>query len=292
MTYEAFWQPLTRIYDTGEAKAVARMVMEMRFGLTMTDIICGRTGDDEEMRIIQQRLLTGEPVQYVLGEAEFGERTFIVEPGVLIPRPETYELCLWVIEESGEWRVERGEWREESGEWREKSGCSILDIGTGSGCIACTLAAAMPEAQVTAWDISDDALRIAAMNAERTSVNVAFRKVDVLNSPILNREEQGFDIIVSNPPYICNKERVSMERNVLEHEPHLALFVPDDDPLLFYRTIARYAVKTLNPGGRLFFEINPLYANELLTMLSEEGFRNSEVRNDQFGKQRFTQSWL
>ena len=285
MTYEAFWQPLTQIYDTGEAKAVARMVMEMRFGLTMTDIICGQTGDDEEMRIIQQRLLTGEPVQYVLGEAEFGGHTFHVEPGVLIPRPETCELCQWILEE-------RGERREEREVKKEESTHSILDIGTGSGCIACTLAAAIPEAQVTAWDISKDALRIAAMNAERTNVSVTFQKVDVLNDSLPNGDGQGFDTIVSNPPYICNKERANMERNVLEHEPHLALFVPDDDPLLFYRTIARYAAKVLNPNGRLFFEINPLYANDLLIMLSEEGFRNNEVRNDQFGKQRFTQSWL
>lgn len=150
----------------------------------------------------------------------------------------------------------------------------------------------MPEAQVTAWDISKDALRIAAMNAERTNVSVTFQKVDVLNDSLPNGDGQGFDTIVSNPPYICNKERANMERNVLEHEPHLALFVPDDDPLLFYRAIARYAAKALKPGGRIFFEINPLYADDMLAMLSEEGFAHRETRNDQFGKQRFIQSWL
>ena len=279
MTFEKFWKPLTTIYEAGEAKAVARLVMEVRFGLSMTDVVCGKTGDEAEMQILQQRLLTGEPVQYILGEADFGGRTFHVEPGVLIPRPETYELCRWIMVD-GRWKMENGR------------NVSILDIGTGSGCIACTLAAELPDAEVMAWDISDDALRIAAENAKRTNVQVSFEKVDILNTPLLYREGLGvgLDLIVSNPPYICNKERETMERNVLEHEPELALFVPDDDPLLFYRAIARYAAKALNPSGALYFEINPLYVNEMLQMLSDEGFSHTEVRNDQFGKQRFTKS--
>ncbi len=281
MTFEKFWKPLTTIYEAGEAKAVARLVMEVRFGLSMTDVVCGKTGDEAEMQILQQRLLTGEPVQYILGEADFGGRTFHVEPGVLIPRPETYELCRWIMVD-GRWKMENGR------------NVSILDIGTGSGCIACTLAAELPDAEVMAWDISDDALRIAAENAKRTNVQVSFEKVDILNTPLLYREGLGvgLDLIVSNPPYICNKERETMERNVLEHEPELALFVPDDDPLLFYRAIARYAAKALNPSGALYFEINPLYVNEMLQMLSDEGFSHTEVRNDQFGKQRFTKSCL
>ncbi len=281
MTFEKFWKPLTTIYEAGEAKAVARLVMEVRFGLSMTDVVCGKTGDEAEMQILQQRLLTGEPVQYILGEADFGGRTFHVEPGVLIPRPETYELCRWIMVD-GRWKMENGR------------NVSILDIGTGSGCIACTLAAELPNAEVMAWDISDDALRIAAENAKRTNVQVSFEKVDILNTPLLYREGLGvgLDLIVSNPPYICNKERETMERNVLEHEPELALFVPDDDPLLFYRAIARYAAKALNPSGALYFEINPLYVNEMLQMLSDEGFSHTEVRNDQFGKQRFTKSQI
>ena len=281
MTFEKFWKPLTTIYEAGEAKAVARLVMEVRFGLSMTDVVCGKTGDEAEMQILQQRLLTGEPVQYILGEADFGGRTFHVEPGVLIPRPETYELCRWIMVD-GRWKMENGR------------NVSILDIGTGSGCIACTLAAELPNAEVMAWDISDDALRIAAENAKRTNVHVSFEKMDILNTPLLYREGLGvgLDLIVSNPPYICNKERETMERNVLEHEPELALFVPDDDPLLFYRAIARYAAKALNPSGALYFEINPLYVNEMLQMLSDEGFSHTEVRNDQFGKQRFTKSQI
>lgn len=286
MTYNELWRQLTQVYDDYEAKAIARMVYEVRFGLMPSDLFIGKdtqlsTDDQKLLAEITQRLLTGEPIQYVLGEAEFGGRTFHVEPGVLIPRPETYELCQWIMEER-------------RGKKEEGRNTSILDIGTGSGCIACTLAAELADAEVTAWDISDDALRIATENAKRTNVHVSFEKVDVLNTSLLNRERPatGLDIIVSNPPYICNKERATMERNVLEHEPELALFVPDDDPLLFYRTIARFAAKTLNPGGALYFEINPLYVSEMQQMLSKEGFSHTEIRNDQFGKQRFTKSCL
>ena len=286
MTYNELWRQLTQVYDDYEAKAIARMVYEVRFGLMPSDLFIGKdtqlsTDDQKLLAEITQRLLTGEPIQYVLGEAEFGGRTFHVEPGVLIPRPETYELCQWIMEER-------------RGKREEGRNTSILDIGTGSGCIACTLAAELADAEVTAWDISDDALRIATENAKRTNVHVSFEKVDVLNTSLLNRERPatGLDIIVSNPPYICNKERATMERNVLEHEPELALFVPDDDPLLFYRTIARFAAKALNPSGALYFEINPLYVSEMQQMLSKEGFSHTEIRNDQFGKQRFTKSCL
>ena len=286
MTYNELWRQLTQVYDDYEAKAIARMVYEVRFGLMPSDLFIGKdtqlsTDDQKLLAEISQCLLTGEPIQYVLGEAEFGGRTFHVEPGVLIPRPETYELCQWIMEER-------------RGKKEEGRNTSILDIGTGSGCIACTLAAELADAEVTAWDISDDALRIATENAKRTNVHVSFEKVDVLNTSLLNRERPatGLDIIVSNPPYICNKERATMERNVLEHEPELALFVPDDDPLLFYRTIVRFAAKALNPSGALYFEINPLYVSEMQQMLSKEGFSHTEIRNDQFGKQRFTKSCL
>ena len=286
MTYEEFWHPLQTLYETGEAKAIARTVLEVCFNLTMTDILCGKVtqlsaNDQNKLKEILQRLLTGEPVQYVLGEADFGGISFHVEPGVLIPRPETYELCQWVLEESEKWK-------------EEKRNASFLDIGTGSGCIAITLALGIPETQVTAWDISEKALQIAAENAKRTNVNVSFEKVDVLNTPLLYREGLGvsLDIIVSNPPYILNKERAGMERNVLAFEPHQALFVPDDDPLLFYRAIAHYAAMALKPDGKLFFEINPLCVEEMKVMLQQEGFRHTEIKEDQFGKQRFTKSWL
>lgn len=296
MTYNELWRQLTQVYDDYEAKAIARMVYEIRFGLMPSDLFIGKdtqlsTDDQELLAEIAQRLLTGEPVQYVLGEAEFGGRTFHVEPGVLIPRPETYELCQWITEDGGLTK-------------EDGKNLSILDIGTGSGCIACTLAADIPNTQVTAWDISEEALRIAAENAKRMGVEVNFEKRDVLNDiptiyerpcyDLATTSQQPcceLDIIVSNPPYICEKERMTMERNVLDHEPELALFVPDEDPLLFYRAIAHLAAKALRPGGALYFEINPLYVNEMQQMLSDAGFSHTEVRNDQFGKQRFTKSW-
>lgn len=160
---------------------------------------------------------------------------------------------------------------------------SILDIGTGSGCIAITVALALPQAHVTAWDISTDALAIAAGNAHRLGASVRFEHQDALNAP---DDEERWDVIVSNPPYICDRERADMSDNVLSYEPELALFVPDSDPLLFYRAIARYASKALKPGGRLLFETNTAYAHEVAQTMANEGFTAIEVRNDCFGKPR------
>lgn len=160
---------------------------------------------------------------------------------------------------------------------------SILDIGTGSGCIAITVALALPQARVTAWDISTDALAIAAGNAHRLGASVRFEHQDALNAP---DDEERWDVIVSNPPYICDRERADMSDNVLSYEPKLALFVPDSDPLLFYRAIARYASKALKPGGRLLFETNTAYAHEVAQTMADEGFTAIEVRNDCFGKPR------
>ena len=159
----------------------------------------------------------------------------------------------------------------------------ILDIGTGSGCIAITVALALPQAHVTAWDISTDALAIAAGNAHRLGASVRFEHQDALNAP---DDEERWDVIVSNPPYICDKERADMSDNVLSYEPELALFVPDSDPLLFYHAIARYASKALKPGGRLLFETNTAYAHEVAQAMADEGFTAIEVRNDCFGKPR------
>ena len=160
---------------------------------------------------------------------------------------------------------------------------SILDIGTGSGCIAITVALALPQARVTAWDISTDALAIAAGNAHRLGASVRFEHQDALSAP---DDEARWDVIVSNPPYICDRERADMSDNVLSYEPELALFVPDSDPLLFYRAIARYASKALKPGGRLLFETNTAYAHEVAQAMANEGFTAIEVRNDYFGKPR------
>ncbi len=285
MKYEELWEPLTTIYDSGEAKAITRYLLEIGYGLTMTNIICGKVESlsEEELKAMLNRLLKGEPVQYVTGVAEFGGRRFHVEPGVLIPRPETAELCQWIIDEEGRRTKEEGEMKDEEGG-------SILDIGTGSGCIACTLAAELPKSEVTAWDISDDALRIAQENAQNIRVNIKFEKADILSispSSFLLPPSSRYSTIVSNPPYICNKEREGMEQNVLDHEPSLALFVPDEDPLLFYRAITRFAKTALQDGGNLYFEINPLYAQPLEQLMQEEGFSDICFRYDSFGKQRF-----
>ena len=276
MKYESLWRRLTGIYDTDEAKAIVRFVLDVRFGLTLTDIVCGKTDhlsktDQKDLEDLIQRLEKGEPVQYVLGVAEFCGRTFHVEPGVLIPRPETSELVQWISQEDGPFAT------------------SVLDVGTGSGCIAITLALEMPEAKVTAWDISKEALTIAQKNAKALGANVTFEQQDILNPRNQDNSlsPNSWDIIVSNPPYICNQEKATMERHVLEHEPHLALFVPDDNPLRFYRAIANYAQKTLNTNGVLYFELNPLYAIDTERMVQDLGFVETEIKLDMFGKQRF-----
>ncbi len=280
MNYQELWHRLSEVYDAGEAKALARMLYEVRYGLSLGDLLMGRddTVPQDELEQIVVRLEHQEPIQYVLGQADFCGRTFRVSPAVLIPRPETEELCQWVVEEV------REQWRA-AGE-----ALSVLDIGTGSGCIAVTLAAELPGARVTAWDISEEALLVARENARRNGVSVSFEHHDALHAT--TKEEPRTDLIVSNPPYICNKERTAMEANVLEHEPHTALFVPDDDPLLFYRAIARYGREALKPGGRLYFEINPLYATSLSEMLRRMSYHDIAIKADQYGKQRMIRACL
>ncbi len=274
MSYQQFWRSLAQTYDEGEAKAIARMVYEVRFGLTLPDLLLGKdtqlsADQQEELQEIVRRLQKQEPVQYILGQAEFCGRTFHVAPGVLIPRPETEELCRWIAKEAKGIREH-----------------SILDIGTGSGCIAITLAAELPEAQVTAWDISEQALVIARDNAKQLNINVRFEQVDILHYQNTSPSPSSLSLIVSNPPYILNKERARMENNVLGYEPHLALFVPDDDPLLFYRAIATFGQKALKPSGSLYFEINPLCTAELQDLLRMMSYHDIETRCDEYGKQR------
>ena len=283
MTYRELWQSLTSRYTESEAKAVARYLLEVGYGLSMTDILSGVAEriPADEMEENRRRLLNGEPVQYVIGKAEFGGRIFKVSPAVLVPRPETYELCQWVE-------------KEERGERKEERDYSVLDIGTGSGCIAITLALDMPYAKVEAWDISEKALNIARQNAESLNAQVHFRQVDALNEPTEDSSlftlHSSLNIIISNPPYICKQEATAMEAHVLDHEPHQALFVPDNDPLLFYRAIAQYGKSALVAGGWLYFEINPLYHEVLKKMLDEMGYFGIEMRKDQFGQWRFARA--
>lgn len=295
MTYNQLWKRLTAIYNEREAQAIVRTVLDALFGMSLTDICLGKVtqlsaDDTTRLEKIMQRLEKSEPVQYVLGAEWFAGRLFDVAPGVLIPRPETEDLVKWACDEAKEKekednsKEERGkEEKEVSKKGEEAPHPSILDIGTGSGCIAITVALALPQARVTAWDISTDSLAIAAGNAHRLGASVRFEHQDALNAP---DDEERWDVIVSNPPYICDRERADMSDNVLNYEPELALFVPDSDPLLFYRAIARYASKALKPGGRLLFETNTAYAHEVAQAMADEGFTAIEVRNDCFGKPR------
>ncbi len=295
MTYNQLWKRLTAIYNEREAQAIVRTVLDALFGMSLTDICLGKVtqlsaDDTTRLEKIMQRLEKSEPVQYVLGAEWFAGRLFDVAPGVLIPRPETEDLVKWACDEAKEKekednsKEERGkEEKEVSKKGEEAPHPSILDIGTGSGCIAITVALALPQARVTAWDISTDALAIAAGNAHRLGASVRFEHQDALSAP---DDEERWDVIVSNPPYICDRERADMSDNVLSYEPELALFVPDSDPLLFYRAIARYASKALKPGGRLLFETNTAYAHEVAQAMANEGFTAIEVRNDCFGKPR------
>ena len=288
-TYQQFWQSLTPLYDAGEAQAIVRTVLDVEYGMTLTDIICGKVNElssDEERNLeeIIARLQNGEPVQYVLGEADFAGRTFHVEPGVLIPRPETAELCQWIEEEVSSLDADDPK--------------QILDICTGSGCIAITLGLTIPNSEVTGWDISEDALRIAQGNVEMLKArNVRIEYQDALMLPKAEEAAEiseaaesslskSWNIIVSNPPYICEKEKADMEKNVLEHEPSIALFVPDEEPLKFYRAIAEYASSALKSEGALYFEINPIYEKETREMLEELGFKDIETKEDAFGKKR------
>ena len=288
MTYDDIWRRLAGVYDQREARAVARMLVEEKFSLSFADIICGGVealseADKQWIEAAVKRLEQGEPIQYVLGWAWFAGLKFNVRSGVLIPRPET------------EWLVDNICAHPAPSNDRP---LRILDIGTGSGCIALSIKQRLPETYVEAWDISTEALSIAADNARSLSLDVVWRQQDALNitpnvlstTPNDNSavpDSPLWDVIVSNPPYICERERTDMARNVLEHEPSTALFVPDTDPLLFYRAITRYAVGSLNEGGRLLFECNTLYAGDTARMMADEGMTATQVYDDCFGKPRF-----
>ena len=288
MTYDDIWRRLADVYDQREARAVARMLVEEKFSLSFADIICGGVealpdADKQWIEAAVKRLEQGEPIQYVLGWAWFGGLKFNVRSGVLIPRPET------------EWLVDNICAHPAPSNDRP---LRILDIGTGSGCIALSIKQRLPETYVEAWDISTEALSIAADNARSLGLDVVCRQQDALNimpnvlstTPNDNSvvpDSPLWDVIVSNPPYICERERTDMARNVLEHEPSTALFVPDTDPLLFYRAITRYAVGSLNEGGRLLFECNTLYAGDTARMMADEGMTATQVYDDCFGKPRF-----
>lgn len=284
MTYQDLWHRLTPLYDDKEAQAIVRLVLEVQFGITLTDIYTGKVNElsrneVEELEKIILRLEHSEPVQYVLGRETFCGRAFHVATGVLIPRPETEILCRWVEED----------YNRPYCALQPPVPLQVLDVGTGSGCIAVTLASDLYNSAVTAWDISGDALLIARENVHQWQVRVELKMEDVLH-PSASAMQQQFDVIVSNPPYICEKERTAMAKNVLAYEPATALFVPDDDPLRFYRAIAEYGLQVFSEEGTLYFETNPIYINKVEEMLSSLGYKQIEQREDQFGKLRFTKA--
>ena len=256
---------LQGLYPETEIKSFSNLIIEKLTGFSRTEIILNKNTlfSDDQRHVIEsfiEKLKINIPIQYILGETEFFGLPFNVNESVLIPRPETEELVDWI---------------------RQEADCNshlhILDIGTGSGCIAISLKHEFPNAQVEAFDISEEALQTAAGNARRNNLDVTFTKTDILNVPDFDRK---WDIIVSNPPYVTEQEKDEILPNVLDNEPHLALFVPDNDPLLFYRRIAHFALKHSQPNGKLYFEINREFGKETVDLLTEAGFRDVELRKD------------
>ena len=261
-------QRLRERCGVGEARALYELIMQERFGLSRADLLLGKdttlSADDQALlQEIVERVAKGEPVQYVLGYETFCGRRFRVSPDVLIPRPETAQLVDLVNRYAA-------------------PGSTILDIGTGSGCIAVTLA--LKGFDVTAFDVSPQALSVARDNAEVHGAQVNFCLEDILQP---SEREMVWDVIVSNPPYVCRSEAEAMDDNVLLHEPHLALFVPDDDPLRFYRAIADYADRHLSPNGMLLFEVNRTKSGDVAQLLLERGCKEVWPVHDMFDNERF-----
>jgi release factor glutamine methyltransferase len=270
-----FLQELSSLYDEQEIDSFFYIILEKLHGLKRIDLALNpETVMDgthlKQWKSILTDLKIQKPIQYILGETEFYGLRFEVNENTLIPRPETEELVELIIKEEGKGKREEGK-------------VQILDIGTGSGCIAISLAKNIFNAEVFAIDVSEKALATAKKNAEINDVNVTFLLKNILGTADL---DQQFDIIVSNPPYVRNLEKAEIKPNVLEYEPHLALFVEDTDALLFYRKIAELAKKNLNPNGKLYFEINQYLGKETLSLLEDSGFRNVTLKKDIYGNDR------
>ncbi|HSV87589.1 MAG TPA: peptide chain release factor N(5)-glutamine methyltransferase [Bacteroidales bacterium] len=272
-----FLGELCNRYSENEAKAMARVIFGHFFNIEPAfRILNSNTPFDiknlRKLENILSRLNEQEPVQYVTGIVQFCDLLFNVDKRVLIPRPETEELVQWVHE------VLKKEF------FSPMARIKILDVGTGSGCIAVTMASNWPNAGVFACDISADALAVARANAIKNKVRVKFFKCDVLTDSV---PISGIDVVISNPPYVLNKEKAFLKQNVVENEPHVAIFVPDDDPLVFYRKIGSRAFVWLIPGGFLFFEINEQLSEETAQCILKAGFEGVTLRNDIHGKPRF-----
>ena len=275
---DQFIQELTPLYDAGEAESFFYLILEAKHQLKRIDIalqpeLVFLASELEIWNSILEQLKREIPIQYLLGTTHFYGLEFKVNENVLIPRPETEELVDWII-------------KSQKSEVRNKK-VKILDIGTGSGCIAISLAKNLPNAEVFALDVSKKALATAQKNAELNQVQVQFICQSILETEDLG---QQFDVIVSNPPYVRHLEKQEIKKNVLDNEPHLALFVADDDALIFYRKIAQLALKNLSQTGQLYFEINQYLGQEMLSLLQEMDFKNSELRQDIYGNDRMTKS--
>ncbi|MBD5333349.1 MAG: peptide chain release factor N(5)-glutamine methyltransferase [Bacteroides sp.] len=267
---------LSPLYETSEARWLVRTALEHFTGMSRTDMMLRSDQEASEMLIhnvsgVIDRLLDNEPIQYILGETYWHGLTLKVTPDVLIPRVETSELIDIINDD-----------------YAGRSDLKVLDLCTGSGCIAIALARALPFSRVTATDISAGALRVARENAADCKVKITFQQGDLLAG--VGLPEGSMDIIVSNPPYICDSEKAGMSANVLDYEPHSALFVPDDDPLKFYRAISREGIRLAVAGGRLYLEINPLHVSELTAMLADDGWTEVEALKDMHGRERFVKA--
>ncbi|MFD0794031.1 peptide chain release factor N(5)-glutamine methyltransferase [Mucilaginibacter litoreus] len=280
----SFKDALNKLYDFHEIEAITLLVLEEITGFSRAKIKAF-TNDDlpadasEKLDGILADLKTGKPVQYVLGTAEFYGLSFFVNPATLIPRPETEELVEWILKSAADSREP------------ETGNLNILDIGTGSGCIAIALKKNLPNAAVTAIDISEDALQTAKKNAVINETDIKFNNVDILNKATHNSfPTTHFNIIVSNPPYVTLKDKLQMHINVNNFEPHTALFVPENDPLIFYKAITNFAAEKLIPGGLLFFEINEAFGKETVDLLKDKSFINIELRQDMSGRDRMVKA--
>ena len=262
---------LRPVYGNGETEAIIRIMFHYLKGWNTVDLLVHEQDEaspflQEEARKILERLLRHEPIQYITGEARFHGLELKVTPDVLIPRPETSELVDIICDAAG-----------------DSEDLRVLDLCTGSGCIAVALARSLRFPEVTAVDVSEAALKVAKENAATLKTKIDFVRADIFKWLPSGK----FDIIVSNPPYIDESEKGAMDDNVLKYEPHLALFVPDDNPLVFYKRIADIAAESLADNGRLYLEINPRHAEELCSLLQGKGLENVEIRRDSFDKERF-----
>ena len=269
--YHEIKKMLAGYYPDAEASALAKMLLVEVLHFSTLELFGGKDKevfkkDLDVLYEMSRRLQNQEPIQYIIGKETFCGMPFVVNRHVLIPRPETQDLVEWIAEED-----------------QQTNPCRLLDMGTGSGCIAISLAKKLPHVQVEAWDISGEALQVARQNALNNQVKVDFHQQDILSASPGIAE---WNVIVSNPPYITNKEKAEMEANVLNWEPHTALFVPDHDPLLFYRKIAQLGMSMLVNGGALYFEINRAYGTETIAMLQALGYENIIIRKDRFNNER------